>query len=156
MLLTATAHAHEVKGTMVLAGSVKSVSYVRGVEVKCSMKIEGKGLFGGKGGVQNLLEDDQFGNPAYKVYAEIELKSKDKELLDLKFAEKIVFSNLHASGVNDTLYATLTPKAPAPTPQRPNPVAPAKGSEAQFTIDDLGNIRTLKVQTAVGAVNCIF
>lgn len=156
LLTTFAAQANDIKGTMVLTGTAKSVTFVRGAEVRCSVKIDGKGLFGKKSDVQNLLEEDEFGNPAYKVYATVELKSKDKELLDLRFAEKITFTNLHASGVSDSLYVTMTPKAPAPTAARPNPVAPRKGTEARFTIDDMGNIKVLQVQTSVGVVNCSF
>ena len=156
MLTTVAAQAHTIKGTMVRTGGLKTETFFRGAEVKCSVKIDGKGLFGGRGGVQNLLKEDQFGNPAYKVHMEVELKSKDRDIVDLKFKESITFTNLHSTGVSDTLYKTLTPEAPAPTASRPNPIAPAKGTEAQFTIDDNGNITNLQVQTSVGAVNCNF
>lgn len=156
MLTTVAAQAHTIKGTLVRTGSLKTETMVRGAEVKCSVKIDGKGLFGGRSGVQNLLQEDEFGNPAYKVYMAIELKSKDKDIVDLKFKETITFTNLHKSGVSDTLYKTMTPVAPAPTASRPNPVAPAKGTEAQFTIDDNGNIVNLQVQTNVGPVSCTF
>lgn len=156
MLTAVAAQANTIKGTMVKTGSIKSQTYVRGAQVKCSAKIDGKGLFGGKSDVQNLLQEDQFGNPAYKVNVTIELKSKDRDIVDLKFKERITFTNLHASGVSDVLYKTLTPEAPAPTASRPNPVASAKGSEAEFMIDDSGNITRLRVNTNVGPVSCTF
>lgn len=156
LLMSAVAHANRIKGTLVLTGSIKTKTAVNGVEVSCGSEIKGKGLFGGMYDVQNLGEQDQYGNPAYRVAMTIKLKSKDKDALPLDFEEKIVFSNLFPSGVNDNLYVTLTPKAPAPTPQNPRPVAPAKGTEARFTIDDSGYVKTIQVQTSVGVVNCSF
>ena len=156
LMITTAAQAHTIRGTMVRYGEVKSSTMVRGVEVKCSVDVAGGGLLGGRGDVRNLLKDDQFGNPGYKVSATVKLKSKDRDLVDLKFDEKITFSNLHASGVSDTHYVTLIPEAPAPTPQRPNPVAPRPGTSASLTVNDLGNITAVQVQTAIGPVSCTF
>lgn len=158
LLISTVAQAHTIQGTPVKAGEVKSSGMLRGVEVKCSMKIDGKGLLGigGQGGVRNLLKEDQFGNPAYKVTATVKLKSKDKELLPLDFEEKITFTNLHAEGVSDELYETIVPEAPAPTAQRPNPVAPRRGTLSRFVIDSAGNITGLSVATSLGSVNCRF
>ena len=156
LLISAAAHAHDIKGTMVRPGVAKGTAFVRGAEVKCSMDINGKRLFGGVSDVRNALEQDQYGNPAYKVTAKVSLKSKDREIADIKFEERITFINLHDSGVSDSLYVTFTPKAPAPTPQIPNPVTPRKGTEAKFVSDDNGNITSLQVQTSIGPVNCSF
>lgn len=158
LLLTTVAHAHVIQGTMPRYGKVKGSTIIRGVEVKCEVEINGPAMLGigGKGDVRNLLKEDQFGNPAYKVIATVKLKSKEKDLVPVDFDEKITFSNLHPQGVSDSDYATLIPEAPAPTPQRPNPVAPKAGTPARFSIDGQGNIIGVSVRTNIGPVSCSF
>lgn len=94
--------AHEIEGTQMLKGGRDTKIIVKDVKTKCSFDVEK---------VRNLMEEDSFGNPAYKVRVEVELSGKDKKKkLEIKFKKKYELTNLFktASGseVRDYDYAS--------------------------------------------------
>ncbi len=102
LLTTQASFAHEIEGTQMLKGGRETKIYVKDVKTKCSFDVEK---------VRNLMEEDSFGNPAYKVRVEVELSGKDKKKkIEVKFKKKFELNNLHktatGSEVRDFDYAS--------------------------------------------------
>lgn len=103
LLLSAqSTFAHEIEGTQMLKGSRETKILVKDVKTKCSFDVEK---------VRNLMDQDSFGNPAYKVRVELELSGKDKKKkIEIKFKKEYQFTNLFktATGteVRDLEYAS--------------------------------------------------
>jgi hypothetical protein len=91
-LVSISALAAEVEGTLMLKGALKSKVVVNGVSSVCKLKIDK---------VKNLLEEDDFGNPGYQVQIEIELDGRDIERkIKIKLDKKLTVINMHtANGV---------------------------------------------------------
>jgi len=88
--------AHEIEGTVVLEGSLKTETIVNSRKGTCKVSIKD---------VKNLMLEDQYGNPAYRLYAEINLVvgdffSKEK----IRFNETYFLTNLFYDGVKDYEY----------------------------------------------------
>lgn len=96
-----SAIAHNIEGTLILKGTIKSKLVVNTVKTTCKLKVEK---------VKNLLVEDSFGNPAYNVRTEISLDGEDLERrLSVKMNKEVWFNNLFtvAAGteVRDLEYA---------------------------------------------------
>jgi hypothetical protein len=82
--------AHEIEGTLMLKGSLKTKIVVNGVKSTCRLKVEK---------VKNLLEEDDFGNPAYQARVDISLDGNDMERgVRVKFDKELTVINLHQEG----------------------------------------------------------
>lgn len=91
MTLTAlSAQAHEIEGTLMLKGSLKTKIMVNGIKTTCKLKVEK---------VKNLLEEDSFGNPGYQAKVEISLDGSDFERgVKVKLDKDVLLTNLHNEG----------------------------------------------------------
>jgi len=95
------AMANVVEGTLILKGSLKTKLMVNDVETTCKVRIKE---------VKNLLEEDYYGNPAYKVDIEVSLSGNDfARSLKVKLDKKLQMTNLFQengrSMVKDLQYA---------------------------------------------------
>jgi len=96
-----SAIAHNIEGTLILKGAIKSKIVVNTVKTNCRLKIEK---------VKNLMVDDSFGNPAYNVRTKISLDGEDlSRNISVKFNKEVWFNNLFATAsgteVRDFYYA---------------------------------------------------
>ncbi len=96
-----SAMANVVEGTLILKGSLKTKLMVNDVETTCKVRIKE---------VKNLLEEDYYGNPAYKVDIEVSLSGNDfARSLKVKLDKKLQMTNLFQengrSMVKDLQYA---------------------------------------------------
>jgi hypothetical protein len=133
LLLTMTAaHAHEIKGTLILKGTAKTKIVLNGIETKCNIKVDE---------VKNTLTEDSFKNPAYRVWTKIELSGRQGERVVDQKAE-IRFVNIHTDGsgtkVSDENYIGETEK------------------RASMRIDERGRIRTATFPIGAQIVTCNF
>jgi hypothetical protein len=90
MLIPTFGHAKIFNGTMVLKGSVKSKIALNGVETTCRVEIEK---------VRNILDEDSYGNPGYRVRANVKLDGQDeKRKIVIKHEQKANLTNFHKVG----------------------------------------------------------
>lgn len=83
---TYSVFSHEIEGTLILRGSIKTKITVNGINTTCKAKVEK---------VKNLLEEDSYGNPAYKVLMELSLNGKSSDNTRVIKSERDVwFDNL--------------------------------------------------------------
>lgn len=132
LLLATVAHAHEIKGTLILKGTAKTKVQVDGIESKCSIKVDD---------VKNTLTEDSFGNPAYRVWTKVELSGKAGEI-KIEHKAEIRFTNMHVDGtstkVSDEIYLGETEK------------------RASLKIDEKGRIRSAVFPVGAKLVTCTF
>jgi hypothetical protein len=88
-----------------LKGSLKTKIVVKTISTTCKVKVDK---------VKNLMEEDAFGNPAYKAILEISLDGSDLERnIKVKYKRDVVVMNLHGEGassqVKDLHYIAQTP-----------------------------------------------
>jgi hypothetical protein len=136
LLIAATfafsASAHLIEGTQILKGTLKTKIVVNTVKTTCKVKIKD---------VKNLMLEDSFGNPAYKVLVEYELDGSDLERsLSVKYDKAIWFNNLFTVGsgseVRDLQYSA------------------ADGSK--MLIDNGGRIKSVSFAYNGKTINCAF
>lgn len=101
--LAYNASAHTIKGNPILRGAIKTKLEVDGVKTTCKVKIEKP---------RNLLDQDSYGNPAYKVKTEVNLTGSDyKREIKIDFTKEINFTNLFKVGdkteVRDLDYSSV-------------------------------------------------
>lgn len=85
-LSSATVFAHEIQGTLILKGSLKTKIVVNNVKTECRVKIEK---------VKNLREEDAYGNPGYTVKTNIALEGSDsKTSTKVKYSKTQQFINM--------------------------------------------------------------
>ncbi len=90
LAFAATSFAHTIEGTLVLKGSIKTKIFVNDLKTTCKVKVEK---------VKNLMQEDSFGNPAYKVRVEISLSGRDYERdLSVKLDRELWLHNLFTVG----------------------------------------------------------
>ena len=132
LLLVSVAHAHEIKGTLILKGTAKTKIVVDGILTKCNVKVDD---------VKNTLTEDSFGNPAYRVWTKVELSGKAGEI-NIEHKADIRFTNMHVDGtgtkVSDEIYLGETEK------------------RASLKIDDKGRIRSVVFPVGAKLVTCTF
>lgn len=88
--IATTASAHQITGTPILKGSLKTKIIVNTIETECRIKVEK---------VKNLLEEDSFENPAYNVRVEVALSGRDvKKKIEVKHNREYWFKNLFPNG----------------------------------------------------------
>lgn len=85
MLLSVEAFSHEIKGTLILKGTAKTKINLNGMEVRCHVKVDE---------VKNNMVEDSYGNPAYRVWTNIELSGGSGETR-LSHKQDIRFTNIH-------------------------------------------------------------
>lgn len=89
--------AKEIQGTLVLKGTLKSELFLLNKKTSCKVKVQE---------VKNLMEEDQYGNPAYKIKINVELSGGDFFSPDrIKFDQTAILTNLFPDGVSDLSYA---------------------------------------------------
>ncbi|MBA2403279.1 MAG: hypothetical protein H0V66_00795 [Bdellovibrionales bacterium] len=87
-LISASAMATEIQGTLMLKGTLKTKIVVNGVKTVCKIKVEK---------VKNLLEEDSAGNPAYQAKIQISLDGNDLERgVKVKLDKELTVINLHS------------------------------------------------------------
>jgi len=132
LLLASVAHAHEIKGTLILKGTAKTKVMVDGIESKCHVKVDE---------VKNTLTEDSFKNPAYRVWTKVELSGKAGDI-KIEHKAELRFTNLHADGagtkVSDDSYLGETEK------------------RATMKIDEKGRIRAVVFPVGAKLVTCTF
>jgi hypothetical protein len=132
LLLISVAHAHEIKGTLILKGTAKTKVVVDGIEAKCNVKVDD---------VKNTLTEDSFKNPAYRVWTKVELSGKAGEI-KIEHKADLRFTNIHADGtrtkVSDESYIGETEK------------------RASLKIDEKGRIRSLVFPVGAKSITCTF
>ncbi len=124
--------AHTIEGTLILKGAIKAKIVVNSVKTNCKVRIEK---------VKNLMLEDSFGNPAYKVRANISLDGTDlNRNSSVKMDKDVWFNNLFTVGagteVRDLEYAT------------------AEGSK--MNIDTEGRVRSVSFNYNSQPINCSF
>ena len=130
---SATLFAHEIEGTLMLKGSLKTKITVNGVKTTCRLKVEK---------VKNLLEEDDFGNPAYQARVDISLDGNDIERgVRVKFDKELTVINLHQEGsvkkVKDLEYF-------------------APGEKVKVLIDQEGRLVSTTFVFASQNITCVF
>lgn len=102
MISALPAMANVVEGTLVLKGSLKTKIMVNGVKTTCKVRVKE---------VKNLLEEDYYGNPAYKIDVEVSLSGSDfarglKVKLNNDYRMTNLFNENGQSMVKDLQYAS--------------------------------------------------
>ena len=105
-LISIGAMANEIKGTLMLKGSLKTKIVVNGVKTVCKIKVEK---------IKNLLEEDSSGNPGYQAKVQISLDGNDMERsIKVKYDKDVTVTNMHTEGdirtVKDFDYFSPTDK----------------------------------------------
>ena len=127
-----SAFSHNIEGTLILKGAIKSKIVVNTVKTTCKFKIEK---------VKNLLVEDSFGNPAYNVRTTISLDGEDMERrLSVKFDKEVWFNNLFTVA--------------AGTEVRDLEYAAAEGSK--MMIDSEGRVLSVSFLYNSRPINCAF
>lgn len=86
-VLTVAAAAQEIKGTLMLKGTVKTKVIVNSVSSVCKLKVMK---------VKNYLNEDDFGNPAYEAQIQITLDGSDSEKnIKIKLNKELPIVNVH-------------------------------------------------------------
>lgn len=105
-MISLTAGAQEIQGTLMLKGSLKTKITVNNVKSLCRLKIEK---------IKNLMDEDSMGNPGYQVRIKLNLDGSDLEKnLKVKVDKDITVTNMHFEGnvrkVKDFDYLNTTEK----------------------------------------------
>lgn len=88
VLMTGTAFAQTITGIPVLKGSLKTKILVRSIQTTCRVKVIK---------IRNLMEEDAFGNPGYRLRVEANLEGKnDKQETVVKFDKEFALTNFWA------------------------------------------------------------
>jgi hypothetical protein len=86
LLFSLSGKAHEIEGTLVLKGAIKTKIYVNMVKTTCRVKVDK---------VKNLLLEDSYGNPAYRVLVDLSLNGSDLERdRFIKYKRSVWLNNL--------------------------------------------------------------
>lgn len=93
--VTSVAYAHEIEGTLVLKGAIKTKIMLSGEKTICKVKIDK---------VKNLMKEDSFGNPAYLVLASVKLEGHPKIKVDRDYKFSNLFATQKGSEVRDFEY----------------------------------------------------
>ncbi len=97
LFISSLAYSYEIEGTLILKGSLKTEIILQNKKTTCKVKVAE---------VKNLLEEDQFGNPGYKVKLNISLSGGDFLSPDrIKFDQTYLVTNKFESGVKDLEYS---------------------------------------------------
>src|SRR4051794_12458088 len=90
-LISLQASAHFIEGIRIRPGTVKTKLRINGVKTDCKVSV---------GDFKNLMEEDKFGNPAFKVPVEVEVDgggvfSSSK----IRFHSNFMMTNMFDDGV---------------------------------------------------------
>jgi hypothetical protein len=90
------ASAYEIEGVPLLKGTLRTDIWVGSMQTTCRVKISN---------VKNLMEEDAYGNPAYKATIEISLSGGDLfSGARVRYNKKTEITNLFLDGVRDFEY----------------------------------------------------
>ncbi len=96
-MFSTVAYSNEIEGTLILKGSLKTELVVGRIKSVCKIKVSE---------VKNLMKEDQYGNPAYKVKININLIGGEFLSPDrFKFDQDYILTNLFEAGVKDFEYS---------------------------------------------------
>lgn len=132
--LMSSAFAHEIKGTQLLEGSLKTKMMVKGIKVTCAVEVEK---------VKNLMEEDSYGNPAYKTRIDMGIKgSDDKKKIKVEISKRnVILTNLFKVGdkteVRDLEYAS-------------------EDGHIKLNINEEGRIKSVSLPHEGETINCVF
>lgn len=101
-ILSTSASAYMIEGTLVLKGSLKTKVVVKSLSTTCKVRVKE---------VKNLMLEDSYGNPAYKVELELSLDGKSSDgTRVVNFDRRLWINNLFSVGnrteVRDFEYAS--------------------------------------------------
>jgi hypothetical protein len=89
-LFSQVTYGHEIEGTRILNGSLKTKIRIDRVNTTCRLKVEK---------VRNLMKEDSYGNPAYRVDIKLTLDGFDsKSEKTIKMNRDVRVINLHEVG----------------------------------------------------------
>jgi hypothetical protein len=129
-LLSMASFAHEIKGTPVLKGSIKSKTVVNNQPATCKVRVSK---------VKNLMLEDSFGNPAYDVRMTVGLESTKQESR-IAFEQEVRAHNLFTTATG--------------TEVRDNDYVSKEG--VQMTIDEAGRIKKVVFPYQGQQITCAF
>lgn len=90
LLLAVSASAHVIVGTPLKEGTLKAKLFVNTIESTCKVKVDK---------VFNLKEEDSYGNPAYRIWVDVNLSGNDVERkLKVKHKRSYELINLFTVG----------------------------------------------------------
>jgi len=91
VVMSLNSYAHEIQGTLVKEGKYKSSTVISGTTVQCNFQVKY---------VRNILDDqDDFGNPGYRVRTLLTVSGSNKELgTKIKHTDDITFINIFSEG----------------------------------------------------------
>jgi hypothetical protein len=90
LAVSGLASAHEITGTPILKGSIKTKVVVDGLSANCKVKISKP---------RNLMVEDSYGNPAYTVNTEVSLDASNAERTSvISFSKYFTFTNIFTVG----------------------------------------------------------
>lgn len=133
-LFTYSVFSHEIEGTLILRGSIKTKIMVNGIKTICRAKVKK---------VKNLLQEDSYGNPAYRVLMELSLDGNSSDNTRVIRSERdIWFDNLFVVSadkkeVRDFEYKSST-------------------VESSMRIDKAGRIKEVKFPFNGQSITCLF
>ncbi len=153
LVLTTSAFAREIKGTLLLSGSLKTDVVVSRVKSTCKISIERKDISNLTAPLESIdpaIEgsemknyiEDSFGNPAYQVIVGVSVEGTDfARSRSVRYNTKLVLNNMYQVGdqkqVEDLTYHSVD-------------------NTAFMNIDDEGRIVNVKFSIRGEAVNCSF
>jgi hypothetical protein len=122
--------AHQIVGTPVLKGSIKTKVLVNNVKALCKIKVSKP---------KNMMAEDSFANPAYTVGVDIDLEGSETSS-PLRFNKYVYFNNL---------FTTQTG-----TEVRDYEYASVDGSK--MLIDVNGRIKVISFLYSNSTISCVF
>jgi hypothetical protein len=94
--LSLSTFAHTIEGVQLLKGSLKAEIRVYSIKTTCKVKVKE---------VKNLMEEDHYGNPAYKAEVEVSLDGGSfASPRKVKYEKLLLMTNLFPDGVRDLEY----------------------------------------------------
>lgn len=97
-IFSLSASAYEITGVQMLEGSIKTQVRVGSIKTTCKVKVKK---------VKNLMREDQYGNPAYKVVMDVSLSGGSfmaESSKKVRFDKEVTMDNLFPDGVRDLEY----------------------------------------------------
>lgn len=126
ILFSLSTLAHNIKGTLVLKGALKTTIFIKNKESSCRIRIVK---------VKNLLDEDTFGNPAYNVKANINIDS-------INFDKEVWLNNLFVLNTDKTEVRDFEYHS--------------EDGSSKITIDEQGRVKTVLIRYQGKNISCSF
>jgi hypothetical protein len=134
LCLTYSIFAHDIKGTLVLRGTIKTKVNLNGIKTTCKIEIKK---------VKNLMLEDSYGNPAYQFLADISLDGRDSDFNKVINSKRSLWFNNYFVIENDkTEIRDFDYKATSEV--------------STIVIDESGRIKKLTLLYGSNPVTCLF